>query len=194
MRNKKKKPMPSKTAPHRNHPTPQETLFLKESNLIEKEPSEQAFDDAVSAWSYAKKFVTMDLTTQHVMEMHRILMKRLNPRIAGRLRDCDVFIGGRHCKKESAPKLRAKIDFVVQTINDWRTASPPTGVKKVDDTLREHLAKSLHVRFEEIHPFEDGNGRVGRILLNVHRLKMGLPLLVIDSETRFTDYYPWFDR
>lgn len=45
----------------------------------------------------------------------------------------------------------------------------------------------FHIRFERIHPFEDGNGRTGRILVNRGLLKAGLAPVVIPFERR-ADY------
>lgn len=43
------------------------------------------------------------------------------------------------------------------------------------------VAAMLHYRFVRIHPFDDGNGRISRILLNFHLLKNGFPPIVIKS-------------
>ncbi len=50
------------------------------------------------------------------------------------------------------------------------------------------LAAVVHNQFEMIHPFQDGNGRVGRILLNNILLKNGLPPLNIELRNR-REYY-----
>ncbi len=50
--------------------------------------------------------------------------------------------------------------------------------KKVDDGFFNRLAVS-HAFFEEIHPFKDGNGRTGRILLNYILILKGYPLVII---------------
>jgi Fic family protein len=46
----------------------------------------------------------------------------------------------------------------------------------------------IHNQFENIHPFRDGNGRVGRILLNNIIIKHGLPPVNIDFKNR-VEYY-----
>jgi Fic family protein len=45
-------------------------------------------------------------------------------------------------------------------------------------------AAQLHTRFVRIHPFVDGNGRTGRLLLNVELMKSGYPPAVIRAEDR----------
>lgn len=46
-----------------------------------------------------------------------------------------------------------------------------------------------HAFFEEIHPFEDGNGRTGRILLNYILISKGFPLIIIKGEEKAKEKY-----
>ena len=157
-----------------------EEQFLYESNLIENETSDEAFEDAKMAWNYAVAN-KRKINVQMILQIHRLLMKRLDPRIAGHLRMCDVWIGGNKKGFLTTGILEEQLELVCQEIN----------AKKENPS--ESWCKEVHVMFEDIHPFEDGNGRVGRILYNFHRLKLGLGIDVIwDDEKQ--DYYKWFKK
>lgn len=41
-----------------------------------------------------------------------------------------------------------------------------------------------HIQFERIHPFSDGNGRTGRMVMNYSLLQHGFPPLIIEKETK----------
>lgn len=165
--------------------TMEEVDVLYESNLIENEPSEEALEDAIAAWRFARdNMEKIDLA--YILEIHRLLMQRLYPEIAGKLRDCDVWIGGR-CKMFISEALLK--DQLEQWLKNLRAASDPLALNEAE---MEGLAQHLHIEFENIHPHVDGNGRTGRILYQIHRLLLGLPLKVIEAKTKHELYYPWF--
>ena len=66
----------------------------------------------------------------------------------------------------------------------------------VFETMRAHPkvdSIDLHVKYEKIHPFADGNGRTGRMFMNWTRLKRNNePLLIIHEGEEQREYYGWF--
>lgn len=153
--------------------------FLRQSNAIENEHSETAFLDAWKAWGYlevqAQKETDNPLTI--ILKAHQFLSKRIMPGIAGKFRDCAVYIGG----KEAPPFYAIPV-----LLEEW--------VKKHWKAKSVNSIKAAHVAFEHIHPFVDGNGRTGRLVMNFQRLKAGLPLLIIHTGKEQYDYYGWFER
>lgn len=160
-----------------------EVEFLKHSNYIEGEYSEEALEDAIKAWVYLKDKQVM--TPQVIRHTHKILMKRLRPDIAGMWRRCDVMIGGQIKKFVSWQEFNKQLNkwcrIVLLSIHSGGEKWP-----------RNKCAKLNHIAFEDHHPFEDGNGRVGRMLYQWHRLQMGLKIKVIHEGEEQRAYYRWF--
>jgi Fic family protein len=46
------------------------------------------------------------------------------------------------------------------------------------------FAAEAHLRFVSIHPFRDGNGRTGRLLMNLLLLRTGYPIVVVSNQVR----------
>jgi Fic family protein len=156
----------------------EEINFLSESNKIESEYSKEALNDAKQAWMMAKLFSDESMSIDYILGIHRRLMKRLNPRIAGKIRSCPVMIGG-ETKWNDREEIKEELRLLCNP-----------GMYPISS---ESLIKRWHIQFEYIHPFEDGNGRIGRILMNIQRLKIELPLLVIHEGKEQLNYYKWFE-
>lgn len=156
--------------------------FVRHSNYIENERSEEAFEDAMAAWDYIYSLESVP-GVEDVLDCHKILMHRLNPEIAGKLRNCTVVIGGQVKDNVGPTILRSQV-------LDCLTEMMPRVADGVDYP---HICRRTHIHFENIHPFVDGNGRVGRILYNMHRLLLGLPLHIIKEDAKY-DYYQWFNQ
>lgn len=157
--------------------------FLRESNAIEREYSEEAFEDAQVAWDYAMQEEKLSLDT--VKQIHFLLMQRIYPEIAGKFRRGDVWIAGERKKFTDEGLLDWEVDSVLNTM--WLSLGAKTKIPF-------RLAAKCHVLFEQVHPFVDGNGRTGRILYNVHRIKLGLPVHVIHVGREQGEYYDWFRK
>lgn len=162
--------------------------FLRESNKIENVYDEDSLKQAVLAWKYLKKF--KKITRDAIWGTHAILMKDqdLQENEKGQYRQIQVMIGGYEAKPWYAvPDLM--FNWMKRANMTLRQAKE----LELDDEAKIDAIKSDHVAFEKIHPFVDGNGRVGRILWQWQRLAIGLPIGVIYADERH-DYYDWFDR
>lgn len=148
--------------------------FLRESNAIEDVWDEKSLECSKKAWEYIIK--RKKLTCEVVLNTHKILMENqpLLDKEKGNFRTVPVWIGNREGKPWFAvPELTAQWCENAKMHTEW------------EDIKRDH------VMFETIHPFIDGNGRMGRILMNCQRIHAGLPILVIEEKKKW-DYYKWF--
>jgi Fic family protein len=153
--------------------------FLKESNAIEGEFSDKALQDSITAWQYAitSKFPYECISIDLIRNIHERLMKRINPKIAGKLRRVQVGVMTKQGFKEAPHYSEVK-----SLLKELCYLVPSS----------EEDIKKWHIKFERIHPFEDGNGRVGRILMNLQRHKLKMPLLIIHTGEEQQEYYKWF--
>lgn len=148
--------------------------FLRESNAIEGVFDDTALEQAVYAWEYI--IGKERLAVWSVLKTHRILMlgQQLPFNLRGSFRRFGVRVGARYGKPwEMVPGLVA----------EWVESNKG---KKTEEEI-----KQLHIDYETIHPFADGNGRTGRIFMNWLRINNGLDILVIKNSEK-QEYYKWF--
>lgn len=162
--------------------TQEENEFIFESNCIESEYSQEAFDDAVKAWQYLK--TSTILSTHVILCAHMLLMENRNKSVAGRLRHYHVRVGN-YLAPDPADVHSLLTDWVDEVMQ-WVQFGRVSG-DNIDETAKYH-----HIKFESIHPFGDGNGRIGRMLMNWFLLKGGRPLMVIHEGEEQYLYYNWF--
>ena len=156
--------------------------FLRESNAIESEYSEEAFEDSVEAWEYASSNYG-DWGVDYIRGIHEKLLCRLDKKIAGKLRRKNVSIVGQYSTGERVILRQIEARGNKPRLRKWCEEN------EVVESLGE--IKEAHIDFEMIHPFSDGNGRTGRILYNIQRVQLGLPIEVFYEKDK-QEYYKWF--
>ncbi len=133
----------------------------------------------------------LPLSTRLLLEMHRRLMAgfRGRERAPGELRTSQNWIGAPGSTVETARFVPPPPEELGNLLADWERFAheEPEMPLLVQNAL-------LHSQFETIHPFLDGNGRLGRLLLVfflVARGRLPAPLLYLsaDIERRRQEYY-----
>ena len=121
------------------------------------------------------------LTKDIILLFHRMLMGGINDAIAGRFRRQGEYVRvGTHIAPppEHVERMIEHSLFIYE--ND------------IDSYFLDKIAR-FHLEFETIHPFCDGNGRIGRVIINFHLLELGFPKIIIRNRTKRT-YYQAFDE
>lgn len=107
------------------------------------------------------------LTEMDVRSVHRLVMLRSNPAIAGRYADQGRYVltdSGRHGFPSPAEIPALMADFA-----RWLGMAADTP----------DVAFSAHRRLVDIHPFNDGNGRTARLLMNLVLIRGGYPPVAV---------------
>ncbi|HDR8983196.1 Fic family protein [Burkholderia vietnamiensis] len=121
------------------------------------------------------------LSEWQIRNIHSLVLKGIDAEEAGRYRRENVVIAGASTTPPDFMHLPAEMAALI----DWYEAA--------DDRHPVERAAELHTRFVKIHPFIDGNGRTGRLLLNFELMKAGYPPAIIRKEDRLA-YYDSLDK
>lgn len=122
------------------------------------------------------------LSTGLILSIHSLLMSGIRDDIAGRFRSGKEWVRvGSH--------LGANPVFVSGLMSELVDSY----YQNETDYFLDKIAY-FHAEFESIHPFMDGNGRIGRVLINQQLALSGYPPIIIQSKSKNTDYYPLFEE
>lgn len=136
---------------------------------------------------------TLPLTQRLFCEVHRVLMTgvRGQEKTPGEIRRSPVWVGGVRSTPEGATYIPPLPEKIPDLLSDWENFVNTPGVEGSSVVVRQAL---MHYQFETIHPFLDGNGRVGRVLIVLMMISDGVfqrPLMGMSSffERHKSEYY-----
>lgn len=113
-----------------------------------------------------------EITHDFIIDLHARLMDRIDTRLG--YRKVPIVLLGKPNTKLAAPELvHQEMDALIRWYN-----------KSKDTIYPLELALKFHAKFEKIHPFSDGKGRVGRFLLNYILMRKGYFPIIIRKTTR----------
>ncbi|MGF1564843.1 MAG: Fic family protein [Flavobacteriales bacterium] len=120
------------------------------------------------------------LTLELILGLHKSLLTNIDDAIAGRFRSGKEWVRvGNH--------LGANPQFVPELMQEL-----VDGYNLAEHSYFLDAIAHFHAEFETIHPFVDGNGRMGRVLINLQLINLGLPPIIIQNKSKHTEYYPLF--
>lgn len=164
--------------------TLRETAMVLEGMTIDKKP----LKDHLEAVGHRDAFVYMEelarqgtpITSHEIRAIHSLVLGD-RPEDKGRFRRVPVRIAGAYAIPAEPFLIEEKLEELLKGDKARQTKMHPI----------ERIAL-FHLVFEGIHPFIDGNGRTGRLLMNFELIRQGYPTI----DVKFTDrriYYDAFD-
>lgn len=152
-----------------------------------KWPEDRSKEDISETYGVAEAVDYIRKTEEHVSlklikELHIIVFKN-SKLFAGKFREkgAEVVVADAYGNVVHRGAPSSQVERQLKQLIGWYSRNK----KKYPPLI---LAAVVHNQFENIHPFQDGNGRVGRLLLNNILLKHNLPPLNIEMRNR-SQYY-----
>ena len=165
--------------------TEDQTRYIYETNtLLAEKDSVTDLDDILETTNHFKLFDFMldtadkKLTENMIKEFHRILKEgtsddRKDWFVVGDYKKLSNEVGG---LKTTEPK---NVERDMKKLLEWYDSLEQVTIKEIIE---------FHAKFEKIHPFQDGNGRIGRIIAFKECLKNNIvPFIILDKDKLF--YY-----
>lgn len=126
-----------------------------------------------------KKSQESELNKETIVLLHKMLMTNINDPIAGRFRQTGEYVGVGSYIAPPPEHIEKLIEGMFIRYNSDHELF-------FTDTIAH-----FHLEFEHTHPFVDGNGRIGRVLINYQLQRLGYPPIIIRNKEK-QDYYEAF--
>lgn len=161
------------------------TLTLRETALILSDkitPAGKTLREIYEAQNHKKAFEWMqtykgDINKEFICSLHKKLTHNILGENSGVFRKVQVFIRGAEFIPPKPEKVEKEFKELMRWYNKNKYKHHPVIV-----------ASYMHTAFEAIHPFIDGNGRVGRLLLNFILMKNKFPPINIKNRRKAAYY------
>ena len=122
-----------------------------------------------------------ELKEELILQIHQMLMGGIDDSIAGRFRSKGEYVRvGTHIAPAPEHVERMLENVLIDYISD------------LNAYFLDRIAL-FHLKFESIHPFCDGNGRLGRVIINFQLLQLGLPRIIIRNSEKERYYQAFRD-
>ncbi|MEK7544717.1 MAG: Fic family protein [Patescibacteria group bacterium] len=128
------------------------------------------------------KVSTKNIDRDLILLLHQILISNINDKIAGRFRTLGEYV---RVGKHIAPAPEHVHQMITNALLEYSSNHTSYFLEKIS---------KFHLEFEHVHPFCDGNGRIGRVLMNYQLLQLGFPPIIIRDKEKavyyrsFTEY------
>lgn len=161
-------------------------LFIENSNAIDPQPGFKGdvpgcpmFDNHLAALEFVLDS-NVQLNSNTPLDIHRILTKKIpyfeDNRASGLYRTCDVYIGNHKCPSP----------FIIEDLmNQWYSLTKELIESGTNPVTSAWIS---HHMFEVIHPFIDGNGRTGRLILNKILVDLKQEPIIVMYANRYSYY------
>ena len=167
------------------------TLTLKETDKIihgQKVPPGHSLREIYEAQNLAaikKKLQDLahtEINIDLIITLHGILLANIDASISGRLRK-------KHELVRVGPHIAPAPEHIERLLENALVEY------SANDSLHVlgRIAK-FHLEFERIHPFNDGNGRIGRVLIDLQLQQSGYSGIIIRNKGKKKEYYPLFEE
>lgn len=159
--------------------TLEEARLILEDKIAPNKPIRDIHETEAQAATFKQMLKTKEeISDKLLLKWHKEIFRETKPDIAGKFRNYQVRVG-----PYLAPDWHNVENLIAQLVN----FANQSNLNSVE------LAARVHYMFEKIHPFGDGNGRVGRLLMNYILWKNGYPMLIIEYSKR-KSYYKALQR
>lgn len=120
------------------------------------------------------------ITLKDILEIHRRVLGYVDPFGSGEFRRTQVYVGGH------IPPSPNDIPPLMKEFETWLNSESAVRMHPI------RYAALAHYKLVRIHPFDDGNGRTSRLLMNAILMQAGFPPVIILKQDRHR-YYEYLD-